>query len=370
MMTTRTTLTAILTATLSIPSLFIPVTAQAEEKVLNFYNWPDYIDPAVIKAFEQETGIKVNYDVYDSNEVLEAKMMTSGSGYDVVVPAGSFLERQAKAGIYTQIDHSKLSNYDNLDKDLLSKIAEHDPDNQHNVPYTWGTVGLGYNIEMIKARIGDMPTNTLDLIFKPELAAKFADCGINILDSPAEVTSIALNYLGLDPNSEKKSDLKKASKLMKSVRPHIKQFASNKYIADLANGDICLALGYNGDIGQAQMRADEAGQNISLQYVIPKEGTLAWFDLMAIPKDAPHPEAAYQFINYLLKGESGAGISNYAYFAVPNLASEPFLLDEVKNDSSLYPSDEVKQRLFTQKAHSAKYDRLLSRAWTNLKTNR
>lgn len=358
-------LSAVLVSPITISTVFA-----AEEKVVNFYNWPDYIDPVVIKSFEQETGIKVNYDVYDSNEVLEAKMMTSGSGYDVVVPAGSFLERQAKAGIYTQIDRSKLSNYSNLDTELLDKIAAHDPGNLYNVPYSWGTVGLGYNVEMIKARVGDMPTNTLDLIFKPELAAKFADCGISILDSPAEVTSIALNYLGLDPNSEKKSDLKKASALLKAVRPHFKQFASNKYIADLANGDVCLALGYNGDIAQAQMRADEAGQNVQLQYVVPKEGTLAWFDLMAIPKDAPHPEAAYQFINYLLKGQSGAGIANYAFFAVPNLAADTYLLDEVKNDPSLYPPEAIKQKLFTQTAHSAKFDRLLSRAWTNLKTNR
>ncbi|WP_370278572.1 polyamine ABC transporter substrate-binding protein, partial [Pontibacterium sp.] len=305
-------LTAALAAALS-------TSAVAEDKVLNVYNWSDYVDPAIITAFEEETGIKVNYDVYDSNEVLEAKLMSGGSGYDIVVPTGAFLERQVKAGIYAEIDRSKLTNYDNLDTVLTEKIARHDPDNKHNVPWAWGTIGLGYNEAMVKERLGDsVALDSLDLIFNPEVSAKLADCGIGILDSPAEVVSVALNYLGLDPNSEKKSDLKKAQKLLSSVRGNYKYFHSSKYISDLASGEICVALGYNGDVLQSQSRAEEAGLGQKIEYRVPKEGTLVWFDLMAIPSDAPHPEAAHKFIDHMLKAESGAGVANYVYYAVAN----------------------------------------------------
>ncbi|MEH6575531.1 MAG: polyamine ABC transporter substrate-binding protein [Amphritea sp.] len=351
-------------------ALTLSTSAVAEEQVLNVYNWSDYINPEAVEQFEQETGIKVNYDVYDSNEVLEAKLMSGGTGYDVVVPTGSFLERQVQAGIYAEIDRSKLSNYGNLDTDMIKQVARHDAGNKHSVPYTWGTIGLGYNEAMVKQRLGDMPLDTLDLIFKPEVAAKLADCGIGLLDSPAEVVSIALNYLGLDPNSEKKGDLKKATELLKSVRPSYKYFHSGKYISDLANGEICVAMGYNGDILQAKGRADEAGQGIEIDYIIPKEGTLVWFDLLAIPSDAPHPEAAHKFIDYILKAETAASISNYVFYAVANTAAEPLLLEEVSSNPGIYPSAEVKANLFTQNAHKAKFDRLLTRAWTGVKTGR
>ncbi|MDI3324851.1 polyamine ABC transporter substrate-binding protein [Pontibacterium granulatum] len=357
-------LTAALAAALS-------TSAVAEDKVLNVYNWSDYVDPAIITAFEEETGIKVNYDVYDSNEVLEAKLMSGGSGYDIVVPTGAFLERQVKAGIYAEIDRTKLANYSNLDTVLTEKIARHDPDNKHNVPWAWGTIGLGYNEAMVKERLGDsVALDSLDLIFNPEVSAKLADCGIGILDSPAEVVSVALNYLGLDPNSEKKSDLKKAQQLLSSVRGNYKYFHSSKYISDLASGEICVALGYNGDVLQSQTRAEEAGLNQKIEYRVPKEGTLVWFDLMAIPSDAPHPEAAHKFIDHMLKAESGAGIANYVYYAVANKASEPLLNKDVVGNPGIYPSEEVKATLFTQNAHSVKFDRLLTRAWTNVKTGR
>ncbi len=351
-------------------TLSLSAVADAEDNVLNVYNWSDYINPQAIEQFEKDTGIKVNYDVYDSNEVLEAKLMSGGSGYDVVVPTGAFLERHVLAGIYMEIDKSRLSNYGNLDVVLQEKVTRHDIGNKHNVPYAWGTIGLGYNVDMIGERLGSAPMDTLDLIFNPETAAKVADCGIGILDSPAEVMSIALNYLGLDPNSEKKSDLKKATALLKSVRPSIKYFNSSKYISDLANGEICVALGYNGDVLQAQGRADEAGQGVKVAYAIPSEGTLIWFDLLAIPADAPHPEAAHKFIDFILKPETAAGISNYVYYAVPNIPAERLLLDEVRTNPGIYPSAEVKEKLFAQKAHTPKYDRLLTRAWTGIKTGR
>ena len=309
---------------LLITTMLVSMTASASDKVVNVFNWTDYIDPAAVKQFEKETGIKVNYDVYDSNEILEAKLMAGGTGYDVVVPTGSFLERQAKAGIYAQIDRSSLSNYGNIDKAMASKMAFHDPDNKYGVPYTWGTIGLGVNTDMVKARLGDVKLNSLDLIFKPEVAAKLADCGIGIMDSPAEVMSIAMNYSGLDPNSEKGNDLKSTKAMIKQARPHYKYFDSSRLIADLANGDICVALSYNGDMLQAKNRASEAGQGVNLEYFIPKEGTIAWFDMMAIPADAPHKKEAYAFINYILKAETGAGISNYVYYAVANEAAAKF----------------------------------------------
>jgi len=356
--------------TLSVCSALLAGNALADDKVLNIYNWSDYIEPEAITRFEQKTGIKVNYDVYDSNEVLEAKLMAGGSGYDVVVPTGAFLERQLQAGIYSEIDKSKLSNLGNLDAALVEKISSHDKGNLHNIPYAWGTVGLGYNVDAVKARLGDMEFDTLDLIFNPEVTAKLKDCGIGVLDSPAEVMAIAQNYAGVDPNSESKKDLKKGAEVLEKVRGDYKYFHSGKYISDLANGDICVALGYNGDILQAQSRAEEAGQGINVGYSIPKEGTLIWFDLLAIPADAPHPEAAHQFIDYILQAETAAGISNYVYYAVPNKAAEPLLNEDVISNPGIYPSEAVKAKLFAQKAHTARFDRLLTRTWVNIKTGR
>lgn len=351
-------------------ALALSVNTMAEDKVLNIYNWSDYIYEGAIEEFEAKTGIKVNYDVYDSNETLEAKLMTGNTGYDIVVPTGSFLERQVQAGIYAEIDKSKLKNIGNLDEGLVAKIALHDAGNKHNVPWAWGTIGLGYNLDKVKERIGDMPVESLDLIFKPEMSAKLADCGIGLLDSPAEVMSIALNYLGLDPNSEKKEDLDKAEALLKANRGNYRYFHSSQYISDLANGEICMTLGYNGDVLQAQGRADEAAQGVKVGYAIPAEGTLVWFDLMAIPKDAKHKEEAYQFMDFILDGKTAAGISNYVYYAVPNKAAEPLLIEDVSSNPGIYPSDAVKAKLFTQKAHTAKFDRLLTKSWSNVKTNR
>lgn len=339
-----------------------------DAKVLNIYNWSDYISPDAIAKFEKDTGIHVNYDVYDSNEVLEAKMMSGRSGYDLVVPSGDFLERQIKAGIYATIDPGKLSNYGNLDPALLKQLSRHDPGNKHAVPYTWGTIGIGYNKTMLKQRLGDTPVDSWDLVFKPKEAAKVKDCGIAVLDSPAEMVSIALYYLGLDPNSEKKADLEKAQTLLSAAQPNIKYFHSSKYISDLANGEICVAVGYNGDMLQAKSRADAAGQGVDIGYSIPREGTLVWFDSMAIPADAPHPEAAMKFINYVLQPDVAAGISNFVYYAVPNDAAEPLLNPDVRTNPGIYPPPAVKAKLFTENAHTARFDRLLTRAWIRVKT--
>lgn len=357
------TLAAILGGTLS-------VSAAAEQQVLNIYNWSDYIAPEAISRFEAETGIKVNYDVYDSNEVLEAKLMSGHSGYDLVVPTGAFMERQIQAGIYAAVDRSQLSNYANLDAQLLETVSRHDPDNSHGVPYTWGTIGIGYNQDMLRQRLGDMPVSSWDLIFKPELAAKVADCGIAVLDSPAEVVAVALNYLGLDPNSEDKDDLKKAEVMLAAAQPSIKYFHSSQYISDLANGEICVAVGYNGDMLQSQDRAASAGQGVKVAYSIPDEGSLAWFDLMVIPADAPNPQAAHRFINFVLQPDVAAGISNFVYYAVPNTGAESLLNDDVRSNPGIYPPAQVKANLFSQNAHSARFDRLLTRSWTRIKTGR
>ncbi|NVK73840.1 MAG: polyamine ABC transporter substrate-binding protein [Oceanospirillaceae bacterium] len=345
------------------------VSSYAEE-VVNVYNFSDYMAPGALEQFTKETGIKVNYDVYDSNEVLEAKLMAGGSGYDIVVPSNSFFERQVKAGVYQTIDKSKLSNYGNLDQAVAKTLENIDPNNAHHIPYAWGTIGIGYNTKMVEERLGTKNITSWDVIFDPTIAAKLADCGITILDSPAEIMSVVNNYRKVDPNSEDKGELEKSAKILSDTRDNIRYFHSSKYISELANGDVCVTIGYNGDVLQAKSRAEEAGQGVDINFVNPKEGTLGWFDLMAIPADAPHPEAALKYINFILKKDIAAAISNYVFFAVPNTAAEPLLDKEVAENPAVYPTQEDKKTLFVQTAHTARFDRLLTRAWTNIKTGR
>lgn len=339
-----------------------------EEKVLNVYNWSDYIAEDTISNFEQRTGIKVNYDVFDSNEVLEAKLLAGASGYDVVVPSASFMERQIQAGVFRKLDKSKLKNYGNLDKDIMERVARHDPGNEHSVPYMWGTTGFGYNINKVKERMANAPVNSWDMLFKPEVVSKFADCGVTLLDAPTEVVSAALKYLGRDPNSEAKEDLDAAVELLMKVRPHIKYFHSSQNINDLANGEICVAMGWNGDMLIARDRAAEADQGVEIAYTIPKEGALIWFDMLAIPVDAPHPDNAHRFIDYILEPQMVAAISNYVFYANPNAAATKYVDDEVKQDEGIYPPSEVKKNLFPAKVNSPQFTRLVTRAWTRIKS--
>ena len=339
----------------------------AEEKVLNVYNWSDYIAEGVIEAFEKETGIKVNYDVYDSNETLEAKLLAGHSGYDVVVPSSSFIAAQIKAKIFGKLDRAKLKNWGNLDPAIMKRLEAADPGNRHAAPYMWGTTGIGYNVEKVKERLGDVPVDSWDLIFKPENASKLADCGIALLDSPTDVFDTARNYLGLDPTSEREEDLKKAQALLAKLRPHVKYFHSSQYIDDLANGEICVALGYSGDVLQA---IDDAKGRQDLAYAIPKEGAVIWFDVMAIPADAPHPQAAHLFIDYVLRPEVAAAISDEVFYANPNAKATPLVSAEVRDDPSIYPPPEVMQRLFPQKAHGQDFLRKQTRAWTRLKSGK
>lgn len=342
--------------------------AAQEEPVLNVYNWSDYIAEDTLQKFTDETGIKVNYDVFDTNELLEAKLLAGNSGYDVVVPSASFLERQIQAGLFQELDKSKLPNLKNMDPTIMKQVEVNDPGNAHAVVYMWGTTGIGYNVDKIKERMPDAPTDSWAMIFDPNLASKFADCGISLLDAPEEVIPAALTYLGLDPLSEDPEDLKKAEALIENVRPYIRYFHSSQYISDLANGDLCIAHGYSGDILQARDRADEADQGVQVAYTIPKEGAVEWFDMMAIPADAPHPDNAHKFINFIMKPQIAADISNYVWYANANKASYDLVDKEVRSDPGIYPPDEVMAKLFATRAHSAKYTRELTRAWTRIKT--
>lgn len=348
--------------------LTIPAQAKAEEKILNIYNWSDYIGEDTIEQFTKATGIKVNYDVYDSNEMLEAKLLPGKSGYDLVVPtAEPFFARQVKAGLFQKLDKSRLPNLKNLDPELMARLQSSDPGNEHGIVWQWGTNGFGYNVAKIKERMPDAPVHSWKMIFDPAVVAKFADCGVTLFDSPSEVYPLALNYLGLDPLSEKKEDLEKAEALLMKIRPYIKNFHSSQYINDLANGDICLAMGFSGDMVQAQTRATEAKNNIEIAYTIPEEGSMIWFDMMGILKDAPHPDAAYAFLNFVLDPKIMAGISNYVAYANAVPASLAFVQDDIKNNTNIFPTETVKKKLFSVKPVSQNYERLRTRSFARVR---
>jgi putrescine transport system substrate-binding protein len=351
-------------------TLPLHLSAQAEEKALNIYNWSEYIGPEALKGFQAETGIQIKYDVFDSPEALDSKLLTGGSGYDLVFPSSSGLARAVKAKAVQPIDHSGLKLYSNLDPDLLGKLATSDPGNRYGVPYTWGTVGLGLNKEAVSKRLGaDVPLNTLDLLFKPEYASKLKDCGIGVLDSPQEVISIALNYLGHDPYSAKPADLKEVQQLLAKLQPNVRYVASGRQIDDLAKGEVCVALSYNGDAATAAARAVEAKQPFDVVYRIPREGTLVWFDTMAIPVDAPHPQAALAFINYMLRPEAIAEVTNTVFFANANSAATALVDPAVTSDPDIYPPAEVRARLFSDQMQSLAAQRERTRLWTAFRSH-
>ena len=354
---------------LSLSAALLASSAIAQDQTVNVYNWSDYIAEDTLEKFTAETGIAVNYDVFDSNEIVEAKLLAGSSGYDVVIPSGFFLERQIPIGLFQPLDKSKLPNLANLDPAIMAIVDAHDPGGQYAVPYMWGTTGLGYNVGMVTERLGeDGPLNSWDLLFDPETAARLADCGISVLDAPVEMIAAALNYLGRDPNSEAPEDLEAAEALIGSIRPHIRSFNSSQYITDLANGEVCLAVGYSGDVFIAADRAAEAGRGVEVAYVIPEEGASLWFDMMAIPADAPNPDAAHAYIDFILEPQIAADITNYVWYASPNAASMEFVDPEIASDPAIFPTEEVMANLFPIKARSAGYDRLLTRAWTRIKT--
>lgn len=340
----------------------------AEEKVVHVYNWVDYIGETTLADFEAETGIKVVYDTYDASETVDAKLLAGKSGYDVVLHAGSFIPKLIQAGIFQKIDRTKLSGYKHLDPKILKVLDNFDPGNEYAVPYMWGTVGVTYNTDMINERMADAPMTSLDMLFKPELAAKWADCGISILESPADVIPMALSYLGLDPNSTDSKDYDAVVELFEPIRQHIKTFDSANYLNALPNKELCVVINWSGDYATAVGRADDAGVEINLEYHVPETGSPAWFDVWVMPEDAPHPENAMKFIDYMLRPDVIAAATNYTYYANANKDASALVDPEILGDPAIYPDTATTEKLWTPKILPQKVLRTRTRAWSKIKT--
>jgi putrescine transport system substrate-binding protein len=340
----------------------------AAPKVLNLYIWSDYLAANTLPDFEKQTGIKVHVAYFDANETLETKLLAGSSGFDVVVPTASYFERQIKAGVYLPLDKSKLPNLRYMDGLLMSKVAQHDPGNAHGVIYMWGTNGIGYNEKLIKALLPKAPLDSWRMVFDPAVASKVAKCGISVLDSPAEMMRAVYSYLGKDPNSQSPDDLAQAEAVLTKIRPYIRNINSSEYIEALANGDLCLAVGYNGDVMQARDRALEAGKGIEIKYAVPKEGSILWFDMLAIPKDAPDPDSAYAFLNYIMTPKVIAEISNFKRYANADAQAQSLVDPAVLNDPGIYPPVEQREKLAVQLADSADQTRAITRVWQKFKT--
>ncbi|MBV9585329.1 MAG: polyamine ABC transporter substrate-binding protein [Alphaproteobacteria bacterium] len=348
----------------------LPLAAGAEEPRLHVYNWSDYIAPDTIANFTKETGIEVTYDVYDGNEVLEAKLLAGHSGYDVVVPSASpYMARQIAAGAYHALDKARLPNLKNLDPEIMALAATADPGNAHGVPYLWSVTGIGFNTALVDQALGpDTPRDSLALLFDPAYAQKLAPCGIALLDTPQEVVPAALAYLGRGPKSRDEADLDRAIALIDTVRPYVRKFHSSQYINDLATGDLCVVLGYSGDVIQARNRAREAESGVDIAFRVPREGAQMSIDMLGIPVDAPHPGNAHAFINYMLRPEIIAAITNAVSYPNPNLAGTPFVNPEIRDDPGIYPPDSVKRLLYIDLPAPRPYERARTRAWTRLKS--
>lgn len=347
-----------------------PATAQ-NGRVVNVYNWSDYIDAKVLEDFTKETGIKVQYDTFDANETLETKLLAGKSGYDVVVPTAYFLERQIKAGVFQKLDKNKLKNLGNVWPDIARRLAVYDPGNQYAVSYMWGTTGIGYNVKAMRERLGpNGKIDSWDIVFKPENLAKFRDCGVHMLDSADDIMPAALHFLGLNPNSTDPKELEKATELLMKIRPSVRKFHSSEYLNALAGGEICLVVGWSGDIKQSQKRAVEAKSGVEIVYSIPKEGAQMFFDNLAIPRDAGHVAEAHAFIDYLLRPEVAAKNSNLVAYANGNLASQKFIDKAVIDDKSVYPDADTMSRLYIVSARDQKSQRFVNRLWTKIKTGR
>lgn len=337
---------------------------------VHIYNWSDYIGKTTLEDFQKATGIKPVYDVFDSNETLEGKLLAGHTGYDVVVPSNHFLGKQIKAGAFQKLDREQLPNWKNLDPELLKRLESNDPGNQYAVPYLWGTNGIGYNVDKVKAALGVDTIDSWAVLFEPENMKKLSKCGVAFLDSPDEMMPAVLNYLGLDPNSTKDDDYKKAEAKLLKVRPYITYFHSSKYISDLANGNICVAAGFSGDIFQAKSRAEEAGKGVNIAYSIPKEGGNLWFDMLAIPADASNVKEAHAFINYLLQPDVIAKVSDEVGYANPNPAADADMDQDIRHDESVYPPAEVQAKLFVNHELPPKIQRLMTRSWTKIKSGK
>ncbi len=351
-------------------ALLLVGAAQASAEVLHVYNWSDYIAEETVARFEAQSGIKVVYDVYDSNEVLEAKLLAGSSGYDLIFPtARPFADRHIRAGIYQPLDRNTLTHYQNLDTAILNSLADIDPGNQYLVPYMWGTTGIGYNVAKVKAILGEeMPLDSWRLVFDPQIVAQLAGCGVTLMDDATEVLVAARAYLGQPTDDFSNTAVAEAAAVVSQVRPQLRYFHSSQYINDLANGDTCVAQGYSGDILQARDRALEADNGVEIAYAVPSEGAVVWTDVMAIPADAPNPSAAHQFIDYLLQPEVIAEISNYVAYANANAVATELVDEEIRNDAGIYPPAETRAKLRVLNTPTDKQTRAMNRAWTRVKT--
>jgi len=350
-------------------ALALSSAASAEEKV-NIYNWSDYIGETTLADFQKETGIKPVYDTFDSGETLEGKLLSGRTGYDLVVPTSHFAGRQIKAGVFQTLDKSLLPNWKNLDPLLMKRLEASDPSNQYLVPYLWGTNGIGYNPEKVKAVLGIDEIDSWNALFEPENIEKLSKCGVSMLDSPDEMIPAMLAYLGLNPNSTNPADYKKAEEKFISISKHVTYFHSSRYISDLANGNICIAAGFSGDVMQAADRADEAANGIEIAYAIPKDGAALWFDVMAIPKGAPNPKAAHAFINYVLTPEVIAKVSDYVGYANPNPAAHPLMDEDIANNTGVYPPQSVLDNTYVSVELPQNIIRTMTRSWTRIKSGK
>ena len=355
-------------ASLLASALAPPAFAQGS---VNVYNWSDYIAEDQLKDFAKDTGIKVNYTTYDSNEILDAKLRTGKSGYDIVVPTASpFFVRQLQANIFLPLDKSKLKNWNNLDPEIMKALAAYDPGNAHAAPWMWGTIGIGYNVAEIRKRLPDAPVDSLRMIFDPAVVSKFQDCGVMLLDSATDMLPAALKYLGLDPDSKKPEDLAKAADVIKAVRPYVRKFHSSEYINALAGGNICLAFGFSGDIFQARDRGAKAASKVEIEYAIPKEGAMLWIDVVAIPKDAPNQANAYRFLNFMLEAKVAAASTELTGYANGNKAAFALLPKDISENPLIYPPPAVRAKFYTITAGTAEQTRERTRLWTSVKTGR
>ena len=343
----------------------------AKENILHVYNWSDYIAEDTIANFEKESGIKVVYDVFDNNEVLEARLLSGNTGFDLVVPSSDFLGRQLKAGAFMPLDKSKLPNLVNLDPATLKLLQDKDPENAHSVPYLGGTTGIGYNVDKVAAIMGpDFKMNSWDAVLNPANLAKLHKCGLAFLNSPTDIFAVTLRYMGLETNSTTPADYAAASKLLSTLQPYITYFSSSQYINDLANGDICVAIGWSGDVLQAATRAQEAKNGVEINYVLPKEGSNVFYDMLVIPSDAKHPDNAHAFINYLMRPEVIAKVPNYVSYANANRAALPLVDPSIAQNPNIYYGEEMAPKMFTQKILPPKINRVITREWTKVLTGK
>lgn len=340
----------------------------AEEKRLFIYNWTDFIGPGTIAKFEKETGIQVTYDVYEAEETMEARLMAGSSGYDLVSASTDFFSREIRAGVYQPLDKAKLPNWRNLDPAVLAIQAAYDPGNAHAVPYLHSINGFAYNVDRVRERLPDAPVDSLDMLFKPEIVAKFADCGVTFLDSAEDVLQLALRYLGLDPNTTRADDFKAAERLLLRVRPYVRSFDSAEYMNGLANGEVCVAMSWSSDYALSRARARAVGITVNLAFTVPKEGANQTFSALLVPAGAPHPDAAHRFIDFILRPDVIAEISNSIYYGNDNIASRPLVDPSILSDVTLYPTPAVEARLYRSAEVSAATERIRTRTWTRVKT--